>query len=134
VIKGFYEELKEKGFWCFNAQRYASGYEYLKNGLALRIARVNRIIPNVKLKCAKRQIDFETLENKFIVHIGECKLYMCSLEMCIAYKFYLGSQKDIEDAVHIFCVLKDSIKLNMLKRYLSILEIDYSDVLRFLRC
>jgi len=46
----------------------------------------------------------------------------------------LGSQKDIEDAVHIFCVLKDNIKLNMLKRYLSILEIDYSDVLRFLRC
>ncbi len=66
--------------------------------------------------------------------MGTCKLYICPLEICIAYKFYLGSQKDIEDAVHIFCVFRDNIRLNILKRYLSMLGIDYGNVLRFLIC
>lgn len=134
VIRRFYEELEENGFWCFNAHKYTSGFEYLRNGLALRIARINEIIPNVELKCAKKQIDFETLKNKLTLYMGACKLHICPLEACIAYKFYLGSQKDIEDAVHIFCVFKDNIKLDTLRKYLSLLGISYSDVMRFLRC
>jgi len=134
VVRRLYEELEENGFWCFNAQKYASGFEYLKNGLALRIARINEIIPNVELKCAKKPIDFETLKSRLTLYMGGCRLYVCPPEICIAYKLYLGSQKDIEDAVHIFCVFKDKIKLNTLRGYMSMLGIDYSDVSRFLRC
>ena len=134
VIREFYRELRENGFWCFNAQSYVSGFEYLRNNLALRIARVGRVIPNVELKCAKDRIDFETLRNRLTLHIGPCRLYICPLEMCIAYKFYLGSQKDIEDAVHIFCVFRENIRPNMLKKYLLMLGMDYDHIMRFLRC
>jgi len=114
--------------------KFKVGYEYLQNGLAIRIAKKDMIIPNIEFKCAKEQLDFETLDNRLVVHLNDCRVYISPLEICIAYKFYLGSQKDIEDAVHLFCIFQDKINKKKIQSYLIQLGIDLEEVMAILRC
>jgi len=133
-LSSFYDALLEKGFWIFNALKPENGYEYLREGLSIRIAEKNTVIPNAELKIAMKRLDFVSLEEKIKVILNENVLYLGSMELNIAYKFYLGSQKDIEDAIHLYCLFKDVLDISKLREYMKQLDVDYEAVRELLQC
>src|SRR3989344_3953814 len=118
-----YNDLKNNGFWCLNAEDVNEIFDYLEEGLAVRFARLNQAIPNFEIKYPQRIIDKETFNDYLIAILQNGKLKISSLERQIAFKrFYLKSEKDIEDAVHIEELFKEKIdndKINKLKRIIE---------------
>ena len=133
IIK-LYDELNATGFWVFNAVSPETGFEILKNGLAIRVAKKESIIPNLEVKIAKEPLEFEALRKKVRVILNDRELYISPIELNIAYKLYLGSQKDIEDAVYLYCVFQENIKTNVLASYMRRLGIDLEKIGDILRC
>ena len=98
----FWQALDKAGFECLNTSSVEEAYnDYLKEMLALRFAEKGMIQPNFELKFPKTDLNQYSLKNKLIVEIGKEKLNTSKMELQIAFKLYLGSDKDIEDAVHL---------------------------------
>jgi len=58
-------------------------------------------------------------------------LFISPIEQQIAYKVYLGSEKDLEDAKHLFLLFKEFIKDDVLRRF--VLRLGVADKMRLLR-
>jgi|SRR3989338_3045345 len=122
-IVSLYEELKKKGYWCLNAESPDEIFNYLNEGLAVRFALKGQTIPNFEIKFAKKMLDKESFSDAIsaITKLGEVKI--SSLERQVAFKrYYLKSDKDLEDASHIEKVFKDVIDINRIKEYKKMLE------------
>lgn len=115
-----YEELKTNGFECLNTEKPEEIFSYLNSRLAIRFSRKGKPIPNFEIKFPKRIIDEETFSDFIIVKMQEGELKISSLERQIVFKrYYLKSDKDIEDALHIEEIFKNKLdynKINKLKR------------------
>ena len=118
-----YGELKNGGFWCINADKVKEVFSFLEDGLAVRFARIGESVPNFEIKFPKRDVDKETFNDFVIVKLGEEKLKISSLERQIAFKrYFLGSYKDEEDALHIEKTFKDKIDYNEIERLKKIIK------------
>jgi hypothetical protein len=118
-----YTELKKQSFWCINAEQAEEVFSYLNDGLAVRFSRENKPIPNFEIKFPKRKVDEETFNDFIVVKLNEGEIKISSLERQIAFKrYYLMSEKDIEDAMHIENTFKGQIdyeKINKLKKIID---------------
>lgn len=118
-----YNELKKEGYWCLNAEEPVEIFSYLKDGLAIRFSREGISIPNFEVKFPKRDIDKETFNDFVTAILSDMKIKISSLERQIAFKkYYLKSDKDIEDALHIEELFKGKIdydKINKLKQIIN---------------
>lgn len=125
-FKKLYEELDKNGFWCLNGESIKEIFSYLEEGLAVRFARKNEAVPNFEIKFPKRKIDEETFNDFLTAITPSGKLKISSLERQIAFKrYYLESQKDIEDALHIEELFKDKLdytNINKLKEDIKIIK------------
>jgi len=113
---GLWAVLEGAGFECINAATAESAYyEYLKDELAIRFAVKGTRIPNFELKFPKSDLSKYSLQNKIIVEIrNEIQLIKTSkLELQIAYKLYMSSDKDLEDAIHLWHLFKSSINQDL---------------------
>jgi len=114
-----YKELQEKGFWCINGESGDEVFSYLENKMAVRFARKNEAIPNFEIKFPKTRLDEETFEDSVTVVLKKGKIKISSLERQVAFKrYFLKSDKDVEDAIHIEELFKDKLdygKINKLK-------------------
>jgi len=118
-----YDDLEREGFWCINAEKAEEIYSYLRGGLAVRFARKNEAVPNFEVKFPKREIDEEAFNDFIIVNLKGEKLKISSLERQIAFKkYYLGTDKDIEDAQHVEQIFKEKIDYNKINKFRSIIE------------
>ena len=54
------------------------------------------------------------------------------MEREIAYKLYLGSEKDFDDAAHLYIIFKDMIDIDILKDFIKKLGIKTSTVKKIL--
>jgi len=133
IVK-LYDELDRAGFWVFNAISPKTGFEILKNGLAIRVARRENVIPNLEVKVAKKPLEFEALKKRVRVVLNDKELYISPIELNIAYKLYLGSQKDIEDAVYLYCIFQENIKMSILSSYMNRLGIELEEIGDILKC
>ncbi|HRZ85886.1 MAG TPA: hypothetical protein P5277_03835 [Candidatus Paceibacterota bacterium] len=118
-----YNALDENGFWCINTDNENEVYSYLTSGLAVRFARKGFFIPNFEVKFPKDNLALGTYEDliKVIHPIGILKI--SSLERHIAFKrYYLCSDKDIEDAQHIETIFKDKLDYNKINKLRAVLE------------
>jgi hypothetical protein len=119
----FYKEIENAGFWCINAEKPEEIFSYLADGFAVRFARKNTAIPNFEVKFPKREVDEETFQDFITVNLEDNKLKISSLERQIAFKrYYLCSDKDEEDAVHIEELFREKIdyeKVNKLKQVIE---------------
>ena len=117
-----YQDLKKGKFWCLNAEKPLEIFSYLRDGLAVRFARESPI-PNFEIKFPKREIDNETFEDFINVVLPHEKIKISSFERHIAFKkYYLKSDKDIEDALHIEKLFEGDIdydKVNKLKKIIE---------------
>jgi len=118
----FYNELKINGFWCLNAEDTHEIFDYLSQGLAARFALENQTVPNFEVKFARKPLDKESFEDRItaVTELGD--FYISSLERQIAFKrYYLKSDKDIEDAEHIESVFKDNLDREKINKYRRLL-------------
>lgn len=119
-LSQLYEELKKRGFWCLNAEKPMDVFSYLKDGLAVRFAREGEAIPNFEVKFTKKKSDEDAFEDLINVMLPKGEMIrISSLERQVAFKrYFLKSDKDIEDALHIEEVFKGKLdydKINKLK-------------------
>ena len=97
-------------FECINTSVCEDAFsEYLEEGSAIRFSRKGQFIPNVEFKFQKNEVDRWSIANRIKVIVNESTLYISSLELQISFKLYLGTEKDIEDAKHLYEVFKDKL-------------------------
>ena len=118
-----YTDLKHHGFYCLNAEKASDVFEYLEENLAIRIARLGEIIPNIELKWEKHRFDRLALENTLNVKLQKHMIKISHLELQIAFKEeILKSPKDLEDATHIREVAKEYLDTSLIKKYTEMLH------------
>jgi hypothetical protein len=122
-------KLYEGGFWCINTPNPEDAFDMLKEH-AIRFSRENEAVPNIEFKIMKNELDKFSYDNKIKVIINSKNLFISPLELQIAYKLYLGSEKDIEDAKHIYNLFKD--KLNKQELDNSLVKLNVMDKMRYL--
>ena len=118
-----YSDLKKNDYWCLNAESPDDVYEYLKEGLAVRFAKKSETIPNIEVKFINKKLDADLIKESVTVITKEGSLKISSIERQIAFKkYYLKSDKDIEDAKHLEEIFKNKIDLNKIKKYKKMIE------------
>jgi hypothetical protein len=119
-----YEKAVKRDFYFLNSTNPDTLYEMLNEGLAVRIAKEDTIIPNIELKFIKNEIDRFSLENRLKVVLDDSQVYISPIEVQIAYKLYLGSDKDVEDAVYLWEIFKEHIDKIRLNHFMKKMNVD----------
>jgi len=123
-FKKFEELWKKLDLDCLNADNSEDAYkEYLVNNESLRFSKHGEFIPNIEFKFVKNNWDLEALNEKKIVILNENIFYISSTELNIAFKIYLGSDKDLEDASYVYEIFKDRLNMFKLEGYIKKLGI-----------
>jgi len=84
--------------------------DMLKGGDSIRVAKKNRAVPNIEIKISK---EGET-EDRLKAAINGLELFISPIENQIAFKFYLGSEKDVEDAVYLHELFRGKLDTKLL--------------------
>ena len=96
-----------------NAENEEELYSFLQDKLAIRLAKKGFSTPNFEIKFPKDKLDEQTFENSIIVKTKDGEIIISDLERQIAFKkYYLESDKDKEDALHVEELFKDKIDYN----------------------
>lgn len=98
-------------------------HEYLQTGIAIRFARPDTIEPNMEFKVCKNDVERYAIEHRKEVLLNDQPLWISPLELQIAFKLYLGGDKDLEDARHLFEVSRPILELEELSRWIDLLAI-----------
>ncbi|GBE19810.1 hypothetical protein BMS3Abin17_00539 [archaeon BMS3Abin17] len=123
VFSKLYKELKEYGFWCLNAEKEEEIYGFLKDSLAIRFSFEEMPVPNFEVKFPKDELDESTFNDFITVILPENKLKISSLERHIAFKrYYLESDKDVEDASHVEETFKGKIDYNKVNKLKELIK------------
>jgi hypothetical protein len=123
TFSSFYQKLSSESYYFLNPKDVNGLYEMLEEGLRVRIAKEDTIIPNIELKFVKDDFDRYAIDNRLEVVIGEKHLFISPIELQIPYKLYLGSDKDIEDAVYLWDIFKGNIDTNPLEKFMKALGV-----------
>jgi len=110
----------EKEFECMNTDDPKHAYQaFLKEYAAIRFFRKGFPFPNTEFKLAFKEHDLESLNNSIELILSENRIIISPLEMHIAFKMHLGSEKDFRDAKHVYDVFKEHIDRKKLKLLLK---------------
>ena len=124
-FSSLWESINETGFECINEFTPKRGYyEYLQNKTALRFAEKGTFLPNFELKFPHSKINFYSLKNKVCVLLNNENVNISELELQIAFKLKLGSEKDFEDCRHLYNVFKEHLNISLLKKHISELKVE----------
>lgn len=119
-----WKRIEEKGFECINTKNAENAYSsYLCNGDSLRFARVGSFIPNIELKFMGKLLDKKAMDERIKIVSNGKIIYFGPLELQIAFKLFLGSNKDIEDARFLFKLFEDKLnkkEIKELSKYLNV--------------
>jgi len=125
MTREFAKKIKDGGYWCINSE-ISNIYGMLKDDLAVRFAEEDRVIPNFEVRFASDKFERSAIENKVRVDLEQKILYISPIELQIAYKLYLGSEKDFEDALHLYKLFAEELDKEKLKEYSKQLEVEDS--------
>lgn len=112
-------------YYAINAENAAEAYDLMTvDKSSLRFAVKGTFDPNFEIKFARKETDFYSLDNAWIADLGKgAKIRISPMELEIAYKLYLGSEKDFDDAAHLFIIFKKILNMKMLRDFLKKLGI-----------
>jgi len=110
-------EAEERGFEFINPENCSGLYEMLVEDMPIRMARAGEIIPNAELKFPKEWPHKEALKKRKLVLLNGRPLYISPIELQIAYKLYLGSDKDVEDAYYLYELFREHLNGRLLDEY-----------------
>ncbi len=115
-----FNELCQKGFWCYQGDSSEEAYSYFKDMLSIRFARVNQLFPNIEFIPinAGKKLQFYEFSNPQKLRIDGFELKIPPIEFEILYKeIVLRSEKDLDDAKHLRETFKGMLKDEKLKIY-----------------
>ena len=118
-----HDALCRSGFEFLNAEDADGLHDMLTQKMGIRIARKEQFIPNIELKFLKDEVDRMVLRQRTEVNLPGAKLFISPIEIQIAYKLYLGSQKDIVDALYLWEIVKEDLDHSGLKRQMEIFKV-----------
>ncbi len=127
-----YADIAKKGWWIINTGEVDDAFDMLRENYAIRVAKAKKVIPNFEVKFIKDHVDKYSIENKISVDIGIKTFLMSPIEMQIAYKCYLGSEKDIEDAYFLFSLFEKILDASELRELIGLLRAE-NNAKRYLR-
>jgi hypothetical protein len=119
----FCNSLKKRGFNLLNAADAKEAYGLLKEGISLRVIKGEEVFPNFELKLMSSSLSKTSMSERIKLILDDGQLYLSPLELQIAYKLYLGSDKDFEDARHLYRFLKAYLDVDKLKYFLKEMRI-----------
>ena len=119
----FFNSLEKHNYWVINSDSCEDAFDMLNSALSIRIAKKGDAVPNFEVKFAKKDIDFLSLNNPLKVTLNNHKLLMSPLEIQIPFKIYLGSEKDIEDATHIYELFKEKLDKKLMENIANKLKV-----------
>lgn len=91
--------------------------------MALRFAYAHQIEPNMEIKFEKNDTDRYAVSEARGVSVNGRVLRISPIELQIAYKVFLGSEKDLEDAYHLYEATKEILKTDELELWMAKLPI-----------
>jgi hypothetical protein len=87
--------------------------------MGIRIAKNDQFIPNIELKFLKDEVDRCVIRDRVVVNLPDANVFISPIDIQIAYKLYLGSEKDIEDALYLWEIFKEDLKEDNLKMWMK---------------
>ncbi|MFB6206837.1 MAG: hypothetical protein ABEJ05_09975 [Haloglomus sp.] len=127
------DALVDAGFWGVEEPLDAM-YDRFSDGLATRVAPRGGAIPNFEVKPPRTEYDRRSLRGAVTAEFAGNAVRISPLELQIAFKLYLGAEKDFEDAAHLYFALGESLDTDRLESYVDELDVtDAYDRLRGLR-
>ena len=116
--------LKQKNFECINAFSPKEAlHEYLENKTSIRFGLNGEWNPNFEVKYAQDKHNNYSLAHPILVMLNDYELYTSEIELQIAFKLKLGSDKDFEDAKHLYLTFKNYLNLAQLKYHIYDLNV-----------
>jgi len=123
-FSSFYSLVLKHDYYFLNPENEAGLYEMLCDGLGIRIAKKDTIIPNIEMKFTKDDFDEFSLSYRVEIDFDNEKLFFAPIEIQIPYKLYLGSDKDIEDAIFLWDIFNEKLDKTLLKRFMNELKVN----------
>ena len=123
-FSGLWKELSKKDFECIVPDNFESAYDkYLMNQTSIRFSKKDQPIPNIEFMFPKAEdLDNWVLKNGKQVLLNRHVLKISPIELQIAYKLFLASGKDIEDARHLYQLFKENLDQKLLAQFLLKLD------------
>ncbi|RUM46757.1 MAG: hypothetical protein DSY37_04500 [Hyperthermus sp.] len=98
---------------------------YLAEGYGVRFMYRDIVLPNIEVKLAGTSAHRYALANSVRVVVNDrFAIRVSPLELQIAYKLYLGSEKDVGDAVFLYTLFKDHIDRGELEEWCTRLRVN----------
>lgn len=119
----FSEDLLEQGFYFLNTDDIGEIYSMLCDRPGVRIAVSGRIIPNIGMKFKKDDFDRYAMSRAKVVQFDGIRFFVSPIELQIPYTLYLGSDKDIEDAVYLWMVFWEALDGDLLRTFMERLQV-----------
>ena len=115
--------LTTAGYWG-PAMPLDSLHEMLTNGDPIWVAPADQVTPHLEVKHVRDEFDRASLSDAITAEIGDDSIPIGPLELQIAYKLSLGSQKDIEDAVHLYTLFAETLTSARLEAWVQRLDVE----------
>jgi hypothetical protein len=124
-FREIFEDLAKHGFWCYQGDRPAGVYSYVKQLTSVRFARVNEVFPNVELIPfnEKKRAKFFEFNHPVRICVGGFEFNAPPIEFEILYKeIVLKGKKDMEDAKHLRTFFAGMLKAAKFREYAPIVR------------
>lgn len=120
----FYNNLVRNNYYFLNPETENDLYEMLTEKLGIRAAKKDAIIPNIEMKFIKDDVDSFTLKSHVKVILNKkFSFFISPIEVEIPYKLYLGSEKDIEDALYLWDIFLEHLDKKLMNRFMNELNV-----------
>jgi len=109
------KNAESSGMWFLNTKNKKELYDMLTSKLSIRMAPNTKVIPNIELKFTQGAINDFSLQNPITIRTLKGSMLFSPIEVQIAFKFHLGSEKDIEDAIYLHDLFKKNLDLALMR-------------------
>jgi predicted nucleotidyltransferase len=116
------ETLEANDYWG-PAMPLEEMYENLSAGTNIWVAPDDQMTPHLEVKFPTDEFDRASLANAIDAHIADATIPIGPLELQIAYKLYLGSRTDFEDAAHLYALFRESLRTERLESWVEKLDV-----------
>lgn len=112
-----YNKLSEK-YDFLNSGDSKHLFNMLNEKLGIRIAEKGKIIPNIELKFIKYSFEDYAIKNSILIENESMVFKLSPIELQIAYKLYLGAEKDNLDAQFLYQIFEKDLNKKTLDQWL----------------
>ena len=123
-LENLFDLLVKNGYWIIDSESVDDMFDRLQDALSIRIAKEGTVVPNFEVKFAKKSTDFLSLNRPLEVIVNGTRLLTSPLEVQIPFKIWLGSEKDVEDAMHVYTLFKNKLDKELMRSVSKELKVE----------